>query len=79
VPVGVPLGVLAGVVLPLNEALPVLDADAPTVTDAVGLAELVELPLSVEEGVAGGVPVAVGVGVGVGVAEPLLDGVALPL
>ena len=50
-PVAVPLCVDAGVTLLLRETLPVLEAEAPTVTEPVGLWVCVELPLRVEEGV----------------------------
>jgi hypothetical protein len=55
------------------------EEEAPGVREAVGEAEVVELPLRVEEGVLAPVPVGDAVGEGVGVAEPLFEGVALPL
>ena len=48
---GVPVGVCVAVMEPLKDALPLLEADAPDVREAVGLCERVELPLMVEEGV----------------------------
>ena len=56
-----------------------MEALAPAVSDAVGLADTVEEPLTVVEGVAGGVPVALAVALPEGVAVPVWLGVALPL
>ena len=82
---GVPVPVCVGVREPLNDALPLFDAEAPDVREAVGLCDCVELPLSVEDGVCAGVPVPVCVGeldgvpvpVCVGVGEPLYDALSL--
>jgi hypothetical protein len=52
---------------------------APAGSDAVGEADNVELPLSVEEGVDSGVPVALPVGVAVGVPEGVCVGDTLEL
>ena len=61
--VPVPEGVAVGVAEPVGEdvmdTVPVLEAEAPTVTELVGLCDSVELPLSVEEGVCAGLPVPV--------------------
>ena len=54
---GVPVPVCVGVTEPLNDALPLLEDEAPEVREAVGLCERVELPLIVEDGVCAGVPV----------------------
>jgi hypothetical protein len=68
------------VALPLSEVEPVPLGETPAVREAVGDALTVELPLTVEDGVAGGVPVPdpVGEAVAVGVLEllPLLLGEA---
>ena len=53
------------------EIVPVLEAEAPSVTEPVGLCESVELPLSVEEGVCAAVPVADCVGELDGVPDPV--------
>ena len=80
-PVGVPEGVAVpvavlegvtesvglGVALLLSETDPVLEALAPAVSDAVRLADTVDEPLSVVDGVAGGVPLALLVAVPEGV------------
>ena len=79
VPVDVPEGVRDAVALLERDTLPVLLADAPGLSEAVGEAVTVLLAESVVEGVGAavpvpvlvGVPVAVGLGVGGGV--PLLD------
>ena len=63
----------------LSEMLAVVEAEAPGVVAAVGDADSVLLPLSVEEGVGGGVPVADPVGVDVAVPVGDWDGVALAL
>ena len=81
-PVGeaVLVGEEEGVEEPVSEAVmetvPVLEAEAPRVTVAVGLEDTVPLPLSVEEGVKDGVPLPVAVGEPDGVPVPLCDGVA---
>ena len=49
--------VALGVVLPLSELLPEVEALTPSVREGVGEGESVEEPLRVEEGVGGGVPV----------------------
>jgi len=56
-PVPVLLGVCDGEMLPLNEMEPVLEAEAPTVTEGVADKDAVELLLSVEDGVLAPVPV----------------------
>ena len=79
VPVDVPEGVRDAVALLERDTLPVLLADAPGLSEAVGEAVTVLLAESVVEGVGAavpvpetvGVPVAVGLGVEGGV--PLLD------
>lgn len=76
VPVAVPLGVWLLVPLLLLEIDPVLEADAPAVTDDVGVTLTVVLALTVEEGVGGGVLVAVPVAVQLALGVPL--GVWLP-
>ena len=76
---GVALGVLAPVPLALKELLPVLEALAPTVTEAVGDADWVLLVDTVDEGVAAAVPVPEVVPLLVGVAEGDCDPVTLPL
>ena len=53
-----------------------MEAEAPAVTDAVGLADTVLLPLSVEVGVAEGVSLPVGVRALEGVPEVLCVAVA---
>ena len=85
----VPVGVAEGVTEPVGDAViemvPVLEEEAPTVTDPVGLCDSVELALSVDEDVCVAEPVpefvavldGVPVTVGAGVREPLKD--ALPL
>ena len=71
VPVVVPVGELLPVPLLLSDSLPVLLADAPEVSEGVGEALVVVLPLSVEEGVAEGVHVAEPVAVCVSEGVPL--------
>ena len=68
-PVGEGVGVAELVALFERDLLPVFDGDTPFVRDAVGEADTVELPLTVEVGVLAEdlVPVRVGVGEGVGV------------
>ena len=56
--------------------VPLLEADAPSVNEGVGLGDTVLLPLSVVDGVAGGVPLHVAVGEPDGVPEPVWEGVA---
>jgi hypothetical protein len=68
---GVPLPVGLAVTLPLKLALPVLEADAPDVSEGVRDALVVLLALSVQEGVLKAVPVPDPVAVDVGV--PLGD------
>ena len=77
--VAVPLGVCEALTVPLWEALPVTEADAPRVSGGVGEGESVELPLIVGLGVeaADREPVGVGVPELVGVGEGLADTVAL--
>ena len=58
-PVAVLLGLWLGVALLDSEMLPLLLADAPVVRDAVGDADTVLLPLTVEDGVGCAVPVPV--------------------
>jgi hypothetical protein len=65
--VGDALPVPLGVSVPLSEVEPVVEADAPDVREGVGDALFVLLPLTVDEGVFGAVPVPVPVGVEVGV------------
>ena len=72
-PVAVPVGVWLLVPLLLSELLPVFDSLAPSVSEPVGDVEIVELPLNVEDGVGGGVPVPLAVGV----PEPLPVGVCV--
>jgi len=63
----------------LREFDPVLLADAPNVTDAVGVVVTVVEPLTVVEGVGGGEAVPVPVAVLVCVAVPVPDDVPVPL
>ena len=77
--VGVEETVSMGVTELLRDVLPVLEAEAPVVIDAVGGAECVLLKLCVEVDVCGGVPVPVGVGELEGVAVEEGDGVEAPL
>ncbi len=70
-PVAVPVGDWLLVPLLLSEVLPVLLAETPGVSDAVGVADSVLLAEVVVEGVGGGVPVPLAEGV----PEPLLVGV----
>ncbi len=85
VPVGEGVGVAGGVALLEREALPVLEGEAPLVSEAVGETLMVELAESVALGVKGAVPVPLGVGEGVPMGEgvgggvPLLDSELLPL
>ena len=65
------VGVCVGDALALKEVEPVLEADAPEVSEAVGVALMVVLPLTVEEGVGAGVPVPLPVAVGVAVLDPV--------
>ena len=88
-PVEVPVGDVVAVMLELKEMLPVLDADAPVVSEGVGEALTVLLADSVVLGVPGGVGVpvpeplpvlvVVGVWLGEGVPESVGDVVALLL
>ncbi len=55
---GVLLGLWLGVTELLSETLPVVEAEAPAVREAVGDADTVLLELCVEEGVTADVPVA---------------------
>ena len=66
-PVGELLGVWLGVALLLKDTLSEVEAEAPEVREAVGLADTVELPLRVEEGVGCAVPVPVRVALPVAV------------
>jgi hypothetical protein len=59
------------VALPLSEVEPVPLGETPAVREAVGDALTVELPLTVEDGVAGGVPVPDPVAEGVGEPVPV--------
>ena len=68
-----------GVPLEDSEVLPVFEALAPLVSDAVGDVERVELALSVLEGVAAGVPLAVAVPVPLVVCEGDCVAVMLPV
>jgi hypothetical protein len=79
VEVGVPVGVREGVAVLLKDADPVLLADAPFVTDDVGVIVAVVEPLRVDEGVGGGVPVPDPVGEEVGVPVLVTLGVPVPL
>jgi hypothetical protein len=76
--VGVPMALPVGVpVPPLRLLLPAALMEAPAVIAAVEEA-LMELPLRVLVGVAGGVAVAVPVPLGVGGGVPVLLGVGVP-
>ena len=81
--VAVPLGVEEGVAESVGdddmEMVPVLEADAPAVTEPVGLCDMVELALSVEVGVCDAVLVPDCVGVLDGVPVPVGAGVREPL
>ena len=77
--VGVALGLVVGVALPLGGALPVALGDEPLERVGVGLPDSVVLLESVVEGVAAGVPEPVGVGVPLGLALRVCEGVAAPL
>jgi hypothetical protein len=84
-PVEVGLGVGEGVPLLDSDVLPLLEAEAPAVREAVGEADTVELLETVVLGVKEAVPVPEGVGLpvevglGVGGGVPLLDSDVLPL
>ena len=57
--------------------VPVFEGEAPTVSEAVGEVDTVELPETVLLGVKEAVGVPLGVGVAVGVGEGVLEAVAL--
>ena len=72
----VPVPVCVGEFELLKDALPLMEALAPVVREAVRLTESVVLPLKVEVGVGGGVPLLVTVGELEGVPVPLVEAVA---
>ena len=78
VPVEVPVGVEAAVALPENELLPVAEALAPTLSEAVGDELLEEVPEGVGEELKVGLVVGVLVALGVPVPLALAVGVAEP-
>ena len=71
-----PVPLCVGVAEPLKDALPLLDAEAPLVTEAVGDTDTVLLAVRVEVGVAAGVPLLVAVGELDGVPELVCVAVA---
>jgi hypothetical protein len=79
VAVGEPVPVSLGVALPLSETDPVFEGLAPAGSEAVGDDDMVELPLTVGDGVGGGVPVLLPVADAVGVTEAVELAVKLPL
>ena len=77
VPVGDCEALCEGVAVGLSEMLPVLEADAPALSEPLGDSVVVLLPLSVEVGVTAAVPVEVPVGEMVAVGEAVPLGVPL--
>ena len=75
---GVAEAVGLAVRLPLKDADPLLEADAPAEREGVGAALTVPLPLAVDDGVGAGVPEPVPEADGVGVPVPMRLAVALP-